>query len=365
MNSGFRERYRAGAGDVLDAILTHSRDCIKLLNRAGELEYVSASAISALGLTDASEAIGKKWRDFWPESERAALDAAVLAASHGTSARFDGATRSDEGRERLWEVTVSPVRGDGGAVTHLLAVSTDVTAQWEAARRDRQRLQRAEAQAGFAGDVAREMRHRIKNQLAVVNALAKLLAGHTVSARDLARKLEEKLISLAQAQDLLVIRRDRPLTARQAVSEVLKASGAGDRVDAPDIPDVAVPDESVQQLALLLGELETNALKHGAFTNESGSVRLLGRAEGRALTLRWEEDCGAAVAPVESGNGGFHLIRRLGGAAGRQPSITWRPNGIVVEFHVRTADKASTAPPGDGSSLPLPDVETGASWPDG
>lgn len=351
MNSAFLERYRAEAGDVLDAILTHSRDCIKLLNRAGELEFVSASATSAFGLADASEAIGQPWRDYWPESERGALDAAVLAATRGASARFDGATRTDEGQERFWEVTVSPVRGDGGAITHLLAVSTDVTAQWEAARRDRQRLQRAEAQAGFAGDVAREMRHRIKNQLAVVNALVKVLARHTVSARDLARKLEEKLISLAQAQDLLTIRRDSPLTACQAVSEVLKASGAGDRVDAPDIPDETVPDESVQQLALLLGELETNALKHGAFQNESGSVRLLGSTEGEgdALTLRWEEDCGRPVSPVETGNGGFQLIRRLGAAGGRQPRITWRPNGIVVEFHVRTAGAVSSPSPSAGA----------------
>ncbi|MBX9898692.1 MAG: PAS domain-containing protein [Qipengyuania sp.] len=340
MDSGFLDRYRTEAGDVLDAILTHSRDRIELLDRGGALEYVGASARNALGLADTGEAIGKPWRDFWPESERAALDAAVLAAADGTSARFDGATQDDAGREWLWEVTVSPVWGDGGEITHLLALSTDLTARREAARLDRQRWQHAEAQAGLAGDVARELRHRIKNQLAVVNAVTRLLARHTESARDLAGKLEEKLISLAQAQDLLAIRHDRPLTAPHALAEILNASGAGERVEAADIPEVAIPDESVQQLALLLGELQTNALKHGALRDERGSVRLSGSTEGKALTLRWEEDCSVEVAPVQSGHGGFQLIRRLGAAAGKLPSITWQPTGIVVEFHVRTAARA-------------------------
>ena len=166
MKSGFLEHYRAEAGDVLDAILTNSRDCIKLLNLRGELEYVSASAKNALGLADISEAIGKSWSDYWPASERPALDGAILAASGGTSARFEGATHGAEGEQRIWVVTVSPVRGESGAVTHLLAVSTDVTAERDA----HLRLERAEEEVSFAGDVARELRHRIKNQLAVAVA---------------------------------------------------------------------------------------------------------------------------------------------------------------------------------------------------
>ncbi len=337
MNSGFHERYRAEARDVLNAIFTHSRDCIKLLDRQGILEYVSESAKNALGLSDLGEAIGRPWRDFWPESERGKLDGALDAAANGKSARFEGTTGFCADGARLWEVTVSPVRGEGGHITHLIAVSTDVTAQREEARQDRQRLEQAEAQAGFAGDVAQELRHRIKNQLAVVNAVAKLLSRHTVTARELARKLEEKLISLGQAQDLLAIRHDKPLTAGEAIVEVLRASGAGERVEVSNIPESALPDESVQQLALLLGELQTNALKHGALKDDAGSVRLSGSVDGTTLTLRWEEECPAAVNPVEAGNGGFQLIRRLGAGGGKQPSIAWLPHGIAVEFHIRTA----------------------------
>ena len=337
MGSGYLEGYRAAAGDVLDAILTHSRDCIKILNLRGELEHVSASARDALGVCDEGEVVGRPWRDLWPESARPALDAALLAAASGASGSFEGAVQGDQGKSRHWQVTVAPIRGADGAITHLLAISTDTTAQLEAEQRDRLRLRRAEEQVTFAGDVARELRHRIKNQLAVVNAVNKLLARHSVDAHELARKLEERLISLAQAQDLLAVRHERALTAQEAISEILRASGAGDRVEVAAMPDVGLPDESVQQLALLLGELQTNALKHGALKGDRGSVRLLSSAQGNALTLRWEEDCGAAVTPAETGGGGFQLIRRLGSAGRKQPLIAWRPSGIAVEFHVRTA----------------------------
>lgn len=335
MTETFLERFAAEAEDVLTAILTHSRDCIKLLNLAGEIEFVSDSAAQALGLERPSDAIGSAWRHFWPESEWPALEAALDEARSGASARFSGAT-SVSGEERWWEVVVSPVRGEQGEITHLLAVSTDVTARIESARENDARRARAEREVGRAVTISGELRHRLKNQLAVVAAVAKLLARHTVDARDLATKLEEKLIALARAQDLLTADRETPIGAREAITEVIGASGAGERIDLADLPDVPLPDESVQQVALILGELQTNALKHGALRDQVGTVVVSAAAKGSVLTLRWEEDCGQPVEPVEAGNGGFQLIRRLGAAGGEQPRIAWEHCGIVVEFHVRT-----------------------------
>lgn len=336
MNAEFFERYHAEAADVLNAIFTHSRDCIKLLTVDGEIEYASTSAAGALGVACGQDAVGRDWCSFWPETEHAALDAAITAAADGTSTRFDGSTGGEEAA-RHWTVTISPVRGADRSITHLLAVSTDVTAQVEATERDRRRLEEAAREIDRADDIARELRHRLKNQLAVVGAVAKLLARHTDDAKDLARKLEEKLIALSQAQDLLTMLRDEPIGAREAVEQVLRASGAGERVEIADLPDIPVPDESVQQIALILGELQTNALKHGALRDEGGRVNLSGEEDGRVLTLRWRELCTHPVAQGATGGGGFQLIQRLGSALGNQSTIAWGPSGIIVEFHVRTA----------------------------
>lgn len=342
MNSGFFERYHAEAGDVLNAILTHSRDCIKLLSLDGRIEYASSSAAGALGLSCGQDAEGSDWLSFWPESERLALRAAIDAAARGASTRFDGRTHDSAGRTQHWDVTISPVRGSDGATRHLLAVSTDVTAQIEAAEQGRLRWERAEHQVSRADTITRELRHRLKNQLAVVGAVAKLLARHTDDAKELARKLEDKLIALAQAQDLLTMLHDEPLAARDAVRQVLSASGAGERVEIEAMPDAALPDESVQQLALILGELQTNALKHGALCDEGGRVFLSGADSAGVLSLCWREQCVAPVTPVENGGGGFQLIQRLGSAGGKQSVIAWEPAGIVVNFHVRTTEWVSS-----------------------
>ena len=343
MGESFVERFEAEAGDVLTSIFTHSCDCIKLLTLDGRLEYVSDSAMDALGLASPDEAVGRSWPAFWPESERERILEAVARAAAGESVRVAAAT-GDAAETRHWEVAISPVRGAGGALTHLLAVSTEVTAHVESARLERDRAELAEREVNRAATLTRELRHRLKNQLAVVGAVAKLLSRHTADARDMARKLEAKLIALAQAQDLLAISHDQPLGVREAVAEVIRASGAGERVEVAGMPERDLPDESVQQLALLLNELQTNALKHGALRDEGGRVRLSASADDEILTMCWEEDCAAPVQPVDSGAGGFQLIQRLGSAGGKQPIIAWNPTGIAVEFHVRIMRQAALNP---------------------
>lgn len=338
MNGTFAERFAGESLDVLESILAHSRDCIKLLNKRGELEYLSASATDALGVADPSSLLGKVWRDLWPESERTKLDRAVAAAWTGTRERFDGITVSEDGGRRHWEVTISPVRGAQSMVTRLLVVSSEVTSRVELAEQSRERWERAENRANFAGVISHELRHRLKNQLAVVNAVAKLLARHANSASELARKLEEKLIAMGRAQDLLAVERAGPLTAAQAINEVLAASGAGERVVVTEIPPVALPEESVQQLSLVLGELQTNALKYGALRDVSGDVRLSGTVDNDILTLRWQEDCHREITAKGEGHGGFQLIRRLGSAGGKRPVIDWNPSGITVEIHIRVKE---------------------------
>lgn len=281
--------------------------------------------------------MGRDWPSLWSEDQRPRLRTGIAQAAAGDSAQFEGTTEGPVGT-RHWQIALSPVRDSSGAINHLLAVSTETTAHIEAARLERERREEAEREIGYADIVARELRHRLKNQLAVVGAVAKLISRHTSDARELARKLDDKLMALARAQDLLTVRRDEPITAGEAVEQILTHSGAGERVEIAAMPHARLSDEAVQQLALLLGELQTNALKHGALKAEGGKVLLNGRCLGNTLTLHWHEECHRAVTPVETGAGGFQLITRLGAVGAAKPAVTWHPSGIDVEFHIRVLD---------------------------
>lgn len=334
MAADFHERFQGEAGAVLDAILAHDRDGIVMLTTTGDIEFVSRGGLGQLVADTGQAAIGSAWRLVWPEADRMAIDRAIAAAADGQSSRFES-TNFVDGSRRWWDVIVCPVRNPAGEIAHLVAIATDVTARRAAARDDRLRREEAEREAGFAGDVARELRHRLKNQLAVIGAVAKLLARHTETARDLAFKLEGKLISLARAQDLLTVHRDQSVPANEAVAQVIEASGAGEQICVAPIPPAGLSDESIQTLALVLGELQTNALKHGALKDDGGTVNLSGTAEDQVLTLCWRENCRGKVTPAEAGNGGFQLIRRLGATGSRRPSIEWHEHGICVRIHIR------------------------------
>lgn len=183
--------------------------------------------------------------------------------------------------------------------------------------------------------IAREMRHRLKNQLAVVGSVAKLLARHSEGPQDLIDRLENKLQALARAQDLLTVHRDQPIMAKLAIEQVLEASGAGNLIELSPLPDARLGDDAVQQLALILGELQTNSLKYGALGNDAGKITLTGTLRQGILTLHWHEDTGRPVARPETEGSGHVLLSRLGSTSGALATVNWHATGPAVDFHVR------------------------------
>ena len=101
------------------------------------------------------------------------------------------------------------------------------------------------------------------------------------------------------------------------------------------VPDCVVPDGSVQNLALILGELQTNSLKYGALSKHDRPVTITARLQDNALAVTWTEDLGRAVAPPERSGAGTKLIERLGTVSGHRADIAWVEPGLVVTFYVR------------------------------
>lgn len=335
MTTTFIKQFEDESQLLLAAILDQSQDCIKLLTPAGEVEYMNENGRRALEISDFASVAGKPWPEFWPDDSRKLVSASIDKAQRGQRSRFEALCPTFAGRQSWWDVSVAPVYDDAGNVRHILATSRDVTDYMNRRMSDRMRREEAELQADFSDAVAREMRHRLKNQLAVVGSVAKLVSRHSDSAAEMSEKLERKIAALAQAQDLLTVHRDEPIRAADAMAQVLGASGAGDAIEVLSIPDVRLGDDAVQQLALILGELQTNALKYGALRDGAGRITLSGSIQGKSLCVHWHEDTGRQVSPPETSGAGLVLIERLGSTGDARGKVEWHRTGPSTTFYLR------------------------------
>ncbi|WP_425284011.1 sensor histidine kinase [Methylobacterium phyllostachyos] len=201
-----------------------------------------------------------------------------------------------------------------------------------------------------------ELNHRVKNTLATVQSMAtqslKNLSGGAVAGRD---AFEARLLALSRAHDILTrecwASADLRGMADQAVRPFLGEPGPG---RAPRItldgPDLRLPPEGALALTMILHELCTNAVKHGALSVPGGRAALAWTLEsgpgGRTLRLTWRERGGPPVAPPSRTGFGTRLLER--GFAGRNTaSLTYAAEGIVYVA-------ANPLPDGHAETGPMP-----------
>jgi PAS domain S-box-containing protein len=114
-------------GEQIDRwIVENITDCVKILDLDGRLVYLSREGLRFLGIEDVSLVMNRPITEFFEGESRQAA-AAVAAARSGGSGRFQGRLRSGAGVERWWDIVVTPITDENGAVVQLLAVSRDIT----------------------------------------------------------------------------------------------------------------------------------------------------------------------------------------------------------------------------------------------
>jgi PAS domain S-box-containing protein len=220
------------------------------------------------------------------------------------------------------------LRDENGAVRQVSGVSMDVTEQVEA--RQRRDL------------LAREVDHRAKNALAVVQSLLRLTPASEPKA--FVAAVEARVLALARAHSLLAEAGWLGANLRTVAERELAPYAAGPRnggavrLHGPAVP---LAPTAVQPLAMLLHELATNAAKHGALSHPGGHVEVRWRAGRRAgedgmLHLQWSEVGGPVAAGIPARRGlGSRLIEttvrgQLGGSIERR----WDPAGLVCEIRL-------------------------------
>lgn len=119
-----------GNDDVLRAVLSGCGDCIKILDLDGNLQFMSEGGKRVMEVEDFGALKGCPWPDFWAGQGNADAREAVADARRGEIGRFRGPADTAKGNPRYWDVQVSPILAPDGAVSHLLSISRDITAEW-------------------------------------------------------------------------------------------------------------------------------------------------------------------------------------------------------------------------------------------
>jgi two-component sensor histidine kinase len=204
--------------------------------------------------------------------------------------------------------------------------------------------------------IMRELSHRSKNLLAIVLAIARQTARHTDSFEDFEARFSSRIQALADAHDLLVEQQwgggalDDLVTAQLSAFDLDKVSRRGE--------PVMLRTEAVQNVALALHELATNASKYGALSVPQGRVEIewalqAGAAGARSLRLSWREVGGPPVAPpAERGFGCFVLERATLNALG-EGSLEFNADGLRWTCIIRPehlVDGADAEAPGDNTA---------------
>jgi two-component sensor histidine kinase len=179
--------------------------------------------------------------------------------------------------------------------------------------------------------ITQELKHRIGNLLAVVQAIAR----HTFKDSDPAsvEDFNARLLALAAAQTLLIETETRPAMMAAVVSNTLAPHCSdGDRAKISG-PDVALDGRRAHALTLALHELATNAAKYGALSTESGWIDISWTAEDGALSFVWRERGGPpVVAPERRGFGSTLISRNLGLAFGGKVELDFHADGLLCRL---------------------------------
>ena len=226
-------------------------------------------------------------------------------------------------RDRWFDLRIEPLRDVTGEVTGLVGTAVDVT-----------RRKEDEAHLRL---LLRELTHRSKNLLAVIQAMARHTARHSGTTKDFVRQFEARLQALATSHDALIEDGWHGASlgglARLQLQPFLDFAEGQVGIEGPT---VLLKPEAAQVLGLALHELANNARKFGALSGPDGRVaiewRRVAQPQGEGVLLSWTESGGPAVtSPTARRFGSMVIERHLARAIDGKVHLSFPVDGVRCE----------------------------------
>lgn len=200
--------------------------------------------------------------------------------------------------------------------------------------------------------LTRELHHRVKNTLAVVQAVAGSTARSASNVAQFQTAFSGRIGALAKSH--AVITADAAQTA--SLRSLLEAElGGHAEIRAGRVtlqgPAVKLSSDIAVPLGLAIHEATTNSAKFGALSTRSGTVEVTWEVvvrEGREmLRLRWREQGGPEVAPPRRRGFGSRMIERvLRAQIAAEVKSDYQPDGLRIEVEFPLGGPMDAPPPG-------------------
>jgi PAS domain S-box-containing protein len=213
-----------------------------------------------------------------------------------------------------WLAHFDSARREPGT-TSVVGVVQDITERKE--REERERL------------LMREVNHRAKNMLSLVQAIARQTAAP--EPEDFIRRFTERLQALAANQNLLVRNEWQGVDVKDLVHAQLAhfADLVGSRITVHGAK-LRLQAASAQTIGLALHELATNAGKYGALSTDRGRVDICWGTDGDTLTMSWAEREGPPVsAPKRRAFGTIVTEAMAARSVDGEVQLDYAPSGLI------------------------------------
>lgn len=303
------ERFRAFTTATTDVVYQMSADWKEMRQLDGR-RFLSDTHAPSIAWQEAY-----LYPEDLPEIQ-AAIDKAIESKS---LFEFEHRVRQADGTTGWTLSRALPVLDENGDIVEWFGAATDITQ-----RKSADDLQSV---------INREMSHRLKNTLAMVQAIASQTLRPS-GDRHLVEALEKRIQAMSSAHDILFDRYWQKAPIRSLIESTLQRIVPSERLDLEG-PGVNIGPKGALSLSLVLHELATNAVKYGALSNDIGRVNLSWfideTAEQPEFRLVWKELGGPPVQAPDRKGFGSKLIRMgLIGTGG--VDISYETSGFRAEM---------------------------------
>jgi PAS domain S-box-containing protein len=333
---------RMGAQAHLAAIVASSPNAVVSLSPDGIVRSWNPAAVGMFGY-EPEEVIGRSIDLLCPDDgARAAFDALYARVRRGEVVHADVVRQHKDGRLIDASINVAPMYDEAGRLVGISSINRDI-----AERKARER---------HIDFLMRELAHRSKNLLAVVQAIAGQTVRHSPSLEEFRERFTERIAAMSRTQDLLVARDWEGTSITELVdAQLAPFEEAASRRIVRSGPELELKANVVHSITLALHELATNAAKYGALSVPDGRVAIAweldggpggqggqagpGRRDGeRRLRMSWRESDGPPVAPpVRKGFGHIVISEMVASALRGEVKLDYAPAGLAWSIEMPAA----------------------------